>query len=274
MNTAIATIDDKDKPLIDKATLILEIEEGIKKEFIAGEIIETEDLYQILKTHIMAEMIGANTPQVNNSPRLGVRNNQAPKRSAMYLASQTSNLIAVKNLKFQMMKEQTRMIESKIEKKIKMLAALKDEKGNGEGITAKDVLNYLINEMNTPIPITGDTIDHGDIIENEMFDDELDKRLEEEALNSTEEVSKVEPTMDKNVFSSNEDGVIFDKYDIDGDNIKFVYKSNEDKIFLVDVDGNILEEVPEENIQLEINETDPDNVFIIELISNTIVEEI
>lgn len=272
MNTTIATINDKDKPLIDKATLILEIEEGIQKEFIAGEIIETEDLYQILKTHIMAEMNG-NAAQINGNPRLGVRN-QTPKRSAMYLASQTSNLIAVKNLKFQMMKEQTRMIESKIEKKIKILAALKDEKGNGEGITAKDVLNYLINEMNTPIPITGDTIDHGDIIENEMFDDELDKRLEEEALNSTEEVSTVEPTMDKNVFNSNEDGVIFDKYDIDGDNIKFIYKSNEDKIFLVDVDGNILEEVPEEEIQLEINETDPDNVFIIELISNTIVEEI
>jgi len=269
MNTNVVALADKDKPLIDKATLILEIEDGIKKEFIENEIVETEDLYQILKTHILAEMNSAATVTAN--PRLGLRSNP-PKKTSMYLASQTGNLIAVKNLKFQMMKEQTRMVESKIEKKIKMLAALKDN-GGGEGITAKDVLNYLINEMNTPIPITGDTIDHTDIIENEMFDDELDRRLDEEQ-EDLDTLPPIEATLEANTFSSNVDGIIFDKYVIDGDLIKFVYNTSEDKLYLVNSEGAILEEVLEDSIKLEIDETDEDNTFIKEMISNTIVEEI
>jgi hypothetical protein len=257
---------------INKEILVNEIQDNLKKEILDNELIELQDVYNKLKNHVFSELESNNnnnqTP--SNNPRLGMRNNSPTKKATMYLASQTSNLISLKNLKLQFLKEQTRISESKIDRQLKLLQLMKDEnKENGNDITAKDVLNYLINEIRAPIPITGESIDVADSIENELFDSELDKRLSEENIEPI-----IESTLDKMEFSSNEDGLIFDKYNIDGDEYKFIYKKSEDKFYLVDNQGNIIQEVLENELSLSLDDTDEDNEFIKENISNTIIEEI
>lgn len=256
---------------ISKELLVKEIEDNLKKDVLDSELKDVEDIYSTLKQHVLDELnISNNQPTQQTNPRLGARNNLPPKKSSMYLASQTNNLISLKNLKLQMLKEQTRISESKIDRQLKLLNLLKEEKDeNDNEISAKDILNYLINEIRAPLPITGESIDVTDSIENEMYDNELDKRLSEE---TNEPI--IEKTLEVNEFSSNEDGLIFDKYDIDGDSIRIVYNANEDKFYLIDSEGNVLENINESELNLTLDDTDENNVFIRENISGTIVEEI
>ena len=265
MENAVAIVGEKPKALIQKEDLIRKIEEEIAKEEINAELVEIEDFYKTLKKQVLEEMNGSGDAKA--PARLGMKQPSAARKS-MYLSSQTSNMISLKQLKFQMIKEKNRIDEVKIDKKIKLLQLISDEGGNKEEISAQDILDYLVNHVKSPASITGEVIDMEDMVEQEMYDDELDKRLDEaleEETNSVEEDPKLSVKYEE---------TIFDKYYIDGENIKFIYDTLEDKVYLVDGEYNILEEVDEDSIKLEIDEIDPDNTFLKEMVSGTIVEEV
>lgn len=230
------------------------------QEEITTEILELDDFYGKIKKILLADLA---EPDPSAPVRLGVK--PPAKKSAMLIASQTSNLIAIKSLKLQFMKERTRIGEDELERRLKIIiASSKDKRDDGESgeFSGKNVLKYLISILGVSIPITGDTVSDNDILDGDFSDAELDRRLAEEDMDTPVILSNDRPQ---------EDTLPPEEYEIDGENYKIILDEETLVFHLVDGDYNLIKElIIDEDIDIDI--IDEENNVIVDRKSNTLVE--
>ena len=261
-----STNDKNELSTISSNNLLVNNEFTDIETVIDDDITEINELYNLVNTNLKDQITAMSDNQQPNQPmRLGSMRPPAKKVSPVYISSQVSNLCAMKSTKLQLLKEKARLRESKLDREIKLHLALnKNNLGNdSDEITEKDVLTYLIKNSSSKIEttMTGDD----NIIEGEFIDLELEETLKEfESEENTPIISEVE-----NIGTLESE----DTMEIDGDTIRLIFDSEDNKCYLFHSDKNeIIREMLDEEVNLELMD-DTDDI-IIDTISNTIVEVI
>jgi len=117
------------------------------------EINQIEDLFELTKGMLLEE-VNANKLPDGKPPRLGtVLPNK--KRNMMFISSQTTNLISMRNLKMSLIKHQITLKTDMLDRNIKTLAQIaKDKTGGDDTGNPGAILDFLINNLNISIPIS------------------------------------------------------------------------------------------------------------------------
>ena len=252
--------------LIQSNNLLIDNEFSDIEIVIDSDISEINDLYNLVNSNLKEQLTAMSDNQQPNQPmRLGSMRPPTKKISPVYISSQVSNLCNMKSTKLQLLKEKARLRESKLDREIKLHLAINKNNlnDNNDEITEKDVLTYLIRHSSSKIEttMTGDD----NIVEGEFIDLELEETLKEfEKEENIPVVSEVE-----NIGTLESE----DTMEIDGDTIRLIFDSEDNKCYLFHSDKNeIIREMLDEEINLELLEETED--IIIDTISNTIVEVI
>jgi hypothetical protein len=124
------------------------------KALLGQEMQEVDELFSTVKELLMEEVNAGKASPTDRPMRLGTA---APpkKRNMMFISSQTTNLISIKNLKMSLINKTSALQADMLDRNIRTLTQIsKDNKGEGEGIGGGAILDFLINNLNINIPVS------------------------------------------------------------------------------------------------------------------------
>lgn len=202
---------------------------------------------------LMDELESLDSLYTEAKSRLDAVSKIPSRANPVFMASQTANLISIKEKRLNIIKELTNIKKAKMEMETKMFTANNklDEQNSG---VSKDILDLynLINGKNTDINI------EEDVEINQPTDEEIDKifeeRLNEDNINKKNETKNKQTlpseysivcTKNKELYIIDSDYNIIDDLDFDTSVIKIVEFTinNDNEEIAVDEDGNVYEVV-------------------------------
>lgn len=223
-----------------------------KKLNIDADVLNTE--YQML----IDELISLDDLYNEAKERLDIVAKTPTRANPVFMASQTANLISIKEKRLSIIKELTSIKKSKIDINIKEFNANNKLEESENGIS-NDILNiYRLLNKNDKSELLKTTIEDEENIDDDIpSDEEFDKIFEEKVQNNSEEVKKETKTklkalpdgykivcdLDKNLYIIDNDYNIIEDLDYDLSAIKIVKieDNNEDESFAYDEDNNAYE---------------------------------
>jgi hypothetical protein len=218
-------------------------------DLLNSELSELDDLYSLSKKLLIDEA------GINESTKpLRIGSQQAnSKRNMMFISNQTANLISLKKLKMDMIKQRSDIKRDMLDRNIKTLIQL-DKKGKEDDseLSLKNIATYLINVVNTKPA----SLQHVSATDAEV-DEELEALLLENNEFNETDINTDKDTVCEYIDTSNTES-----------NNKIVYVESEDEYLLVDSNYDTIRTI---NIdELDLSEDEDGN--IIDLNTKMIIE--
>lgn len=234
-----------------------------------NEITEIDSLFTMTKKMLIDE-VGSNdaVDAASNKPqRMGTVQAAPKRRNMMFISSQTTNLISMRNLKLQLIKQQSTLKQNMLDRNIRALSEIAKKNEGGDGDNTQALLDFVLNNLNLNIPVSPQQrqmfnlkpLNHGNV------DDELDSVLD--AAEDVEvKVKQVEhsapPKLKKKVDP------LQPKVTYGATTNLLVYQGSEDKVFIVTMDYDMVRELTTDEYELDMRE----DGTIVDTKSNTIIE--
>jgi hypothetical protein len=283
------------KAEISLRDIIAQNEFTASKSLLEREIEEADELFGMIKTMVLEE-VGTNKAQDDGRPaRMGTVNAAPKKRNMMFISSQTTNMISLKNLKMSLINKLTGLQTDQLDRNIRALTQMaKDDKNLNEANNPAAVLDFLMNNLNITIPISPKMREEMQIRDEADDEDDLDRiiEMEEKAKSApkqlatsfteappepkrpkkevTQEALEAEdepaPTPKKKAKKKKEEPVFTPVYNDEGHLL--VYNQDEEKVYVVTDGYDIVRELTSEEYKLDMK----DDGTIVDLLTNTIIE--
>lgn len=190
------------------------------------EIQELESLYAMSKKYLLEE---AGMSTGTGPKRLGTVE-AGRRKNFMFISTQTANLISMRKLKMDLVKQKADLKRDELDRSIKTLVQIsKDDKSNEEENSPSKILDFIINNLNVNIPMAS-----APRLENE---DEVDSLLDA-ALGVDTPPPPAEPAPKKKDKKKNKPTRNYRG----GDEI-LVYSQGEDKTYLATEDYEVIREM-------------------------------
>ena len=224
-----------------------------------SEITELESLYSMSKQILMDEANGGASSAAPK--RLGTVD-AGKKKNFMFIANQTANLISIRKLKMELVRQKADLKRDELDRSIKALVQIAKEakSGDDEG-NPKRVLDFLINNLNINIPIGPSPM-----LRNEADVDALLERTLEDAGFGSSKEKVVDAEILETIESAGEESQYVREYN--GTDDILVYNPDGEKVYVVTKDYEIVRELSEDEYDAEILE---DGTFV-DTLTNTIIE--
>lgn len=220
---------------------------------IVDEITELEQLYSMTKTLLLDE---ANSNQSTTPVRLGT-NTSFKKRNMMFISTQTSNLISIRQLKLNLIKQRADLKRDALDRYIKTIVHIsKEGKEVGDEDNPSKILDFIVNHLN--VNIGGTT---SKAISNEDIDAILDSKLDNEVTDVDENIVKVEKKKSKKITLTH-------KLEYDNDGNILAYMASEEKLYVVTPNYDLIKELSED--EYDAQEDEIGNLF--DAITGTSIE--
>lgn len=219
-----------------------------------NEIAELETLYSRVKTHTIT-MMDVLDGEDSAAPRRMNTIETKKKVSPMYITAQTSNLIALKNLKINMFKQKNDLYQSKLDRAFKIVNQMtKDKKENDSGgdLPYSSILGMLLN-AGIKVPISqGHEQSRALLRSNEKdIDQELDDVIESEGI---ETIDLAMANSKSKAITMGENGDSEDDVaDAEFSDVptQIYYDAAEDKLYLVTDAFSIVKEITQDQVEVE-----------------------
>jgi hypothetical protein len=219
-----------------------------------NEISELESLYKMSKAILIEESEVSNSSTTSNR-RLGTVDT-VKRKNFMFISNQTANLISLRKLKLDLVKQKADLKRDELDRSIKAIVQIsKEENSSEENDNPKRILDYLVNNLNINIPINAMSTLHNE----QDMDDLLELALKEN--NIIEEVKVIDTKKTKSKPKE-----VYKKTYLDTGNY-LVYDANEEKLYLVNDDYEVINELSEDEYNAEMIDDQ-----LIDTETNTIIE--
>ena len=231
-----------------------------------SEITELESLYAMSKGILLDEaQIATNSTQPK---RIGT-NEASKKKNMMFIATQTANLISIRKLKMDLVRQKADLKRDELDRSIKTLVQItKENKGGDDEGSPKRVLDFLINHLNIHLPNPYQPV------QNEV---DVDAALEAQLLQGAapEHTKPAQQDIqdailsDIGIYTDGEpDGADGYKTVYDEDGNILVYNSDEDKVYVVTPEYDLVRELSEGEYEAEMTEDGQ----LVDTVTGTIIE--
>jgi len=234
------------------------------------DIAELDMLYSKLSVHTLNLInIQDSGEQDSGKPaRMGTNAAKPVKRpSPVYVASQISNMISLKNLTLSYLKQKVDLKDSRLDRATKIISQIKKAGGDGEGISEAEIFKFLLklnSENKTKKSVSqseGTVIEHEDDVDLD-FDAIMDQRLlgvDEIPTNAdintaAEHIKNAETAIVENDIEEEEDvnkDIPLDKIPM-RDDYKFYLEMDEEEnitgCYLIDSEYNVVKEIDDVDI--------------------------
>lgn len=218
-------------------------------DLLTSELSELDDLYSLSKKLLIDE---AGINESNKPLRIGSQQANS-KRNMMFISNQTANLISLKKLKMDMIKQRSDIKRDMLDRNIKTLIQL-DKKGKDDDseLSLKNIATYLINVVNTKPA----SLQHVSATDAEV-DEELEALLLENNEFNETDINTDKDTVCEYIDTSNTES-----------NNKIVYVESEDEYLLVDSNYDTIRTLDID----ELNLSEDEDGNIIDLNTKMIIE--
>jgi hypothetical protein len=218
-------------------------------DLLTSELSELDDLYSLSKKLLVDE---AGINESNKPLRIGSQQANS-KRNMMFISNQTANLISLKKLKMDMIKQRSDIKRDMLDRNIKTLIQL-DKKGKDDDseLSLKNIATYLINVVNTKPA----SLQHVSATDAEV-DEELEALLLENNEFNETDINTDKDTVCEYIDTSNTES-----------NNKIVYVESEDEYLLVDSNYDTIRTLDID----ELNLSEDEDGNIIDLNTKMIIE--
>jgi hypothetical protein len=218
-------------------------------DLLTSELSELDDLYSLSKKLLVDE---AGINESNKPLRIGSQQANS-KRNMMFISNQTANLISLKKLKMDMIKQRSDIKRDMLDRNIKTLIQLdKKNKNNDSELSLKNIATYLINVVNTKPA----SLQHVSATDAEV-DEELEALLLENNEFNETDINTDKDTVCEYIDTSNTES-----------NNKIVYVESEDEYLLVDSNYDTIRTLDID----ELNLSEDEDGNIIDLNTKMIIE--
>lgn len=251
MNTEItAGLKDDDDIGLTIRDIITQNEFADNNGLLDQEITELESLYALSKG-LLTEEAGIGKVESTLPRRLGTADAN-PRRNMMFITNQTANLINLRKLKLDLIKQKADLKRDQLDRNIKALIQInKDKTGTNSELFSKALMEFVSSNVNFRV-----SLENKPIRNIHEVDAELDRVLHEEGLIIDED--DVTPiTSEKASYN-----IYYDE-----DHNTLICEESTGIIYLIDADYQVIRELTDDDVQLE--ELDDDN--LLDVFTNTII---
>ena len=227
------TTSEQEATLLTLQDVLARNEFSENDRLLEQEIEELESLYRMSKGILQDE---ANPNGGSTAPKRLGTNGAAVKRNMLFIAQQTGNLINIRKLKMDIIRQKADLKRDELDRSIKALVQIAKEgrMDNDEG-SPKKVLEFLVNHLNISLPMSSP---HSKSIQSEEdVDAALDALLDGNVIDAefTEEPPKPSASKKTKDYGT----------DYDGRGNFLVYSGSEEKLWLVNSDYEVIRELDE-----------------------------
>lgn len=217
------------------------------------EIKELEGLYSKVKNHTITMMDVLDGEDSATPRRMNTVENKK-KVSPMYITAQTSNLIALKNLKINMFKQKNDLYQSKLDRAFKIVNQMtkdKKESDSGGDLPYSSILGMLLN-AGIKIPISQGHEQSRALLQNNesAIDQELDDIIQSEGI-ETIDLSMANSKSKAITMGENGDSQDIEEAEFTDVPTQIYYDAAEDKLYLVTDAFSIIKEITQDEVEVE-----------------------
>jgi hypothetical protein len=236
----LTTTSEQEATLLTLQDVLARNEFSENDRLLEQEIEELESLYKMSKGILQNE---ANPNGDSTSPKRLGTNGAAVKRSMLFIAQQTGNLINIRRLKMDIIRQKADLKRDELDRNIKALVQIaKEGRMDNDESSPKKVLEFLVNHLNISLPMLSP---HSKSIQSEEdVDAALDALLDGDGIDTefTEELPKTSALNRMKDYGT----------DYDGKGNFLVYSSSEEKLWLVDSDYEVICELDDGEYDADI----------------------
>lgn len=227
-----------------------EVESQLNKE-----IAEIDQLYQRTSKHTMALMDAQEGNEPSTPRRMGTA--EPKKVSPMYISTQITNLISMKNLKLSLLKHGKDLKESRLDRAFKIVNQIQKDKANGSGaggIPAAEILKFLL-QSNVRLPSIGGNIQRDAGETEEESEEKMLARLEaaekdeatKEPVNNTllDHRKTPQPIVEEPKIEEE-----LETPEVEDDGEILFYAEGDQQYYIVDKQYNVIREVTSEEVDV------------------------
>ena len=227
------TTSEQEATLLTLQDVLARNEFSENDRLLEQEIEELESLYRMSKGILQDE---ANPNGGSTAPKRLGTNGAAVKRNMLFIAQQTGNLINIRKLKMDIIRQKADLKRDELDRSIKALVQIAKEgrMDNDEG-SPKKVLEFLVNHLNISLPMSSP---HSKSIQSEEdVDAALEAVLEGNVIDA-EFTEEPEQPVSRASKKAQDYGT-----DYDGKGNFLVYSNSEERLWLVGVDYEVIREL-------------------------------